>query len=110
MALPQIQELDPWLEEDEEVFFGSCKKASQNARLNQPRTSLTTIVMTVAKFSFYFYLLFKVHRKLQLANSIITGFYKFKQVLWRVLFSNFSRFNILYQTKPEKTVFSLIKP
>lgn len=74
MALQQIQELDPWLEEDEEVFFRSCKTTSPKPRPTESNTSLTAIVMTVAKFSFYFYLLFKVHGKLQLANSLIKAF------------------------------------
>jgi hypothetical protein len=64
MALPQIQELEPWLEEDEEVFFGYCKETTCQNNLQKPaRLSFRAVIMTLAKFSFYSYLILKMHRK-----------------------------------------------
>lgn len=78
MALPQIQEMDPWLEEDEEVFMNSgnhCKGELRVVSRKPLRTlSFTRLVTNVAKVSFYGYLLCKVLSKSAVARGILKQF------------------------------------
>ena len=75
MALPQIQEMDPWLEEDEEVFMSSGKycKGELRVELRKPVRclSLTRLITNVAKVSFYGYLFLKLISKSVLAREIL---------------------------------------
>ena len=64
MSLPQIQEMDPWLEEDEEMYMmrrASFDKSNQNtSKPNENRFSLTGSVTNLAKVSVYIYIISRI--------------------------------------------------
>ena len=64
MSLPQIQEMDPWLEEDEEMFMmrrASFDKSNQNMKKpNQRQISLAGSVTNLAKVSVYIYIISRI--------------------------------------------------
>lgn len=77
MALPQIQESDPWLEVDEEDME-ECVLAHKKAhekfqeQKRSEQKSMTGTVTTLAKISIYTYLLFRVLSKSSVARLLLT--------------------------------------
>ncbi|OMJ72100.1 hypothetical protein SteCoe_29553 [Stentor coeruleus] len=79
MALPQIQETDPWLEDDEEnfhkyieIYEKSQEKLRKESDLKHP--SIAGTVTAIAKVSVYSYLIFKLISSSPIARIIITSF------------------------------------
>lgn len=76
MALPQIQETEPWLEDDEENFhkyLDLYKKSQEKLKQETLKKSanITGTVTAFAKISVYSYLIFKLISKSPLARMII---------------------------------------
>lgn len=78
MALPQIQETDPWLEDDEEnfhkyieIYQKSQLKLKERSHPRHP--SLTGTVTAIAKVSVYSYLIFKLISSSPIARIIVTS-------------------------------------
>ena len=74
MALPQIQESDPWLESDEdeiECHLIAHKKAQDILESQKKECqSVAVTITTVAKISIYSYLIFRILSKSALAKML----------------------------------------
>ena len=72
MALPRIQESDPWLEVDEDeidsrLLAEKKAKSKLESERNPESPSMTGTITTVAKISIYSYLIFQILSKSALA-------------------------------------------
>jgi hypothetical protein len=75
MSLPQIQEMDPWLEEDEEMYMkrrDSFEKCSNRFMKAETKSfSLTSFITNLAKISVYGYIICRLCLKSSFLSQIL---------------------------------------
>jgi hypothetical protein len=111
MSLSEIIEMDPWLEEDEENYLKAenaflKSQAGQNPQKHPENLTITGVITTIAKISFYFYLIFKLIYKSSALKLLFFSMIKNPRKYGSFFLVLFSLVHTIFKISKKKTSIS----